>query len=276
MIKIAAIQITSGDDMAANIAAVTLGVRNAAAEGAELICLPENSFYMRREGTASLADVPMVEHPGVLAMQALAQEVNAMIAIGSIRALEQGNHLPFNRSVVIAPSGEIIAYYDKIHLFDVQLPDGHHYRESSQARPGVQPVMVRTPMVNIGLSICYDLRFPALYRALAGAGAEVMLVPSAFTRPTGEAHWHTLLRARAIENGCYVVAAAQCGTHPGGRETYGHSIIINPWGQVLAEADGDTPGMITATIDRARVTQVRANMPVLEHQRLIGKVEVAG
>ena len=276
MIKIAAIQLTSGDDMAANIAAVTLGVRNAAAEGAELICLPENSFYMRREGTASLADVPMVEHPGVLAMQALAQEVNAMIAIGSIRALEQGNHLPFNRSVVIAPSGEIIAYYDKIHLFDVQLPDGHHYRESSQARPGVQPVMVRTPMVNIGLSICYDLRFPALYRALAGAGAEVLLVPSAFTRPTGEAHWHTLLRARAIENGCYVVAAAQCGTHPGGRETYGHSIIINPWGQVLAEADGDTPGMITATIDRARVTQVRANMPVLEHQRLIGKVEVAG
>ena len=243
MIKIAAIQLTSGDDMAANIAAVTLGVRNAAAEGAELICLPENSFYMRREGTASLADVPMVEHPGVLAMQALAQEVNAMIAIGSIRALEQGNHLPFNRSVVIAPSGEIIAYYDKIHLFDVQLPDGHHYRESSQARPGVQPVMVRTPMVNIGLSICYDLRFPALYRALAGAGAEVMLVPSAFTRPTGEAHWHTLLRARAIENGCYVVAAAQCGTHPGGRETYGHSIIINPWGQVLARGRGLVPSL---------------------------------
>ena len=273
--KIAAIQLTSGDDMAANIAAVTLGVRNAAAEGAEMICLPENSFYMRREGTASLADVAMAEHPGVLAMQALAREVNAFIAIGSIRALEVGNTLPFNRSVLIAPTGEILAHYDKIHLFDVQLPDGHHYRESSQARPGVQPVMARTSGANIGFSICYDLRFPALYRALAGAGAELLLVPSAFTRPTGEAHWHALLRARAIENGCYVVAAAQCGTHPGGRETYGHSIIINPWGQVLAEADGETPGMITAVIDRARVTQVRANMPVLQHQRLIGTVMVA-
>ena len=273
--KIAAIQLTSGDDMAANIAAVTLGVRNAAAEGAEMICLPENSFYMRREGTASLADVAMAEHPGVLAMQALAREVNAFIAIGSIRALEVGNTLPFNRSVLIAPTGEILAHYDKIHLFDVQLPDGHHYRESSQARPGVQPVMARSSGANIGGRSCYDLRFPALSRAVAGAGAELLLVPSAFTRPTGEAHWHALLRARAIENGCYVVAAAQCGTHPGGRETYGHSIIINPWGQVLAEADGETPGMITAVIDRARVTQVRANMPVLQHQRLIGTVMVA-
>lgn len=291
---IAAIQLTSGDDIATNIAAVEALIDKTA--GASLICLPENAFFMRREGMAVAGDVPMAQHPGVLAMQKMAKTRSIWIAIGSIRALEAGMDKPFNRSVLIAPDGSIAAHYDKIHLFDVQLntgeapyspspirgedrrggvdsqpsyPNSHMYRESSQVTAGKDAVLARTPLAAIGLSVCYDVRFPALYRALATAGADVLLVPSAFTKPTGAAHWHTLLRARAIENACYVVAAAQCGTHPGGRETYGHSLIIDPWGDILAEAYGAAPGIITATIDRARVAEVRAKIPVLAHQRPI-------
>lgn len=272
-ITIAAVQLTSSDDLYANIAAVDAAVRDASARGASLICLPENCFYMRREGTAALADVPMHAHPGVQAMQALAAEIRAWIAIGSIRALEEGHSKPFNRSVLVAPDGAIAAHYDKLHLFDVELGNGHNYRESAQAEAGGSPLLVRTPMAVLGLSICYDVRFASLYQALAQAGAEILLVPSAFTRPTGSAHWHTLLRARAIENACYVVAAAQCGTHPGGRETFGHSLIIDPWGEILSEA-GDTPAVITATFDAARIKQVRAQIPVLAHRRTLGAVIV--
>lgn len=273
---IAAIQLTSGDDITTNIAMVEARVSEAAAMGASLICLPENTFYMRREGTAAAQDVPMAQHPGVIAMQKTAKARSVWIAIGSIRARETGMDTPFNRSVLISPTGEIAAHYDKIHLFDVELGEGLSYRESSQAVAGDTAVLARTPLANIGLSICYDLRFPALYRTLATAGAEILLVPSAFTKPTGAAHWHTLLRARAIENACYVIAAAQCGTHPGGRETYGHSLIIDPWGEVLAEADGATPGIITATLDPARIATVRAQIPVLAHQRTLGEVRVVG
>lgn len=273
--NIAAIQLTSGDDIAANIAQVTPLVCEAAAQGATIICLPENSFYMRREGTAAMNDGPTASHAGVIAMQALAKELNVSIVIGSIRAKESGMERPYNRSVLIGPDGLLQAQYDKIHLFDVTLPDGKEYRESSQALAGEHPVLAtiagKEPL-KLGLTICYDLRFPEQYRALALAGAQVLLVPSAFTRPTGQAHWHILLRARAVENACYVVAPAQCGTHPGGRETYGHSLIIDPWGEIIAEAPGDQPGVIMAAVDTARIAQVRAQIPVLQHACAIGTV----
>ncbi len=272
----AAIQMTSGDDIAANIAAATPLIVQAAEQGATFVALPENAFYLRREGTASMQDMPTHEHPGVVAMQALAKEKNISILIGSIRAKEAGMDKPFNRSVLVDAAGVISATYDKLHLFDVTLPGGHRYEESAQAVAGVETVLAKTPFAALGLSICYDLRFPDMYRALALAGAEVLLVPSAFTRPTGEAHWHTLLHARAIENMAFVIAPAQCGVHPGGRETYGHSLIIDPWGKVLAEADAKAPGLITATIDLGRVAEVRAQLPVLAHHHALPEVRILG
>lgn len=270
----AAIQMTSGDDIAANIVAAEELIRRAIAAGAQFVVLPENTFYLRREGTVSHPDVAMAEHSGVAAMRALAKAQGIWILIGSIRAREAGMDKPFNRSVLIDTAGEVRASYDKLHLFDVTLPNGQRYEESAQAVCGAVPVVVNTPLAAFGLSVCYDLRFPQLYRALALAGAEVLAVPSAFTRPTGEAHWRSLLMARAIENGAFVIAPAQCGTHPGGRETYGHSMIIGPWGDVLAEADGDMPGIITAEIDTVRVREVRAQLPVLQHHRVLPDVAI--
>lgn len=262
----AAIQLTSGDDIAANIAALEPMVAEAAKRGARLITTPENTFYMRREGTARLADVPMEEHPGIVWACDAAQRYQIWLLIGSIRALEQSAAQPYNRSVLISPLGEIVATYDKVHLFDVTLPDGQSYLESSQAAAGNRAITATIEGAELGLSICYDLRFPYLYQRLAHEGATVLTVPSAFTKPTGAAHWHTLLKARAIENGCYVIAPAQCGTHPGGRETYGHSLIIDPWGEILAEAGGNAPEVIFAEIDPARLAKVRAQIPVLQHK----------
>lgn len=269
---VAAIQLTSGDDVADNIAQIAPLVAEAAARGAQFVALPENAFYMRREGTAAANDVNMAAHAGVLWACEAARTHGITLLIGSIRAREDTNPQPYNRSVLIAPDGRIAAHYDKLHLFDVTLPSGDQYRESSQAKPGTQAVLARTALGNFGLSICYDLRFPALYRALATEGAQLLLVPSAFTRPTGAAHWHVLLRARAIENGCYVIAPAQAGTHPGGRETYGHTLIVNPWGEVMAQAQGDVPQVVIAEIDTAAVDAARAQIPVLQHQRSIASV----
>lgn len=267
--QIAAIQMTSGDDVAANIAQLEPLLLQAAVGGAKFIATPENTFYMRREGMAAAADVSMEEHAGVTWAQLAAKTHKVWLLIGSIRAKEAGMDKPFNRSILISPEGDIAATYDKLHLFDVTLPDGHSYRESSQAVAGVAPTLAAVDGMGLGMSICYDLRFPNLYRAMARQGAQILAVPSAFTRPTGMAHWHVLLRARAIENGCYVMAPAQCGTHPGGRETYGHSLMIDPWGEVLAEASSDQPQVIFAAIDPARVAAVRAQIPVLEHHRTI-------
>ena len=272
----AAIQMQSGDDIAANIAQVAPLVAQAAQAGAALVALPENAFYMRREGTAAMTDVAMAEHAGIQWAQTAAQQHGIWLLVGSIRAREVGDK-PFNRSVLIAPNGTIHAHYDKLHLFDVTLADGQQYLESAQAVAGVQPVLAATPLGTIGLSICYDLRFAGLYRALALAGAQILAVPSAFTRPTGSAHWHVLLRARAIENACYVIAPAQAGTHPGGRETYGHTLIVNPWGEIIAEAAGDVPQVVLGEIDLAQVAQVRAQIPVLAHHRALADVNtIAG
>ncbi len=262
----AAIQMTSGDDIATNIAQLDPLLAEAVQGGAQLIATPENAFYMRREGTA-VGDVTMDEHGGLNWARTAAKQHGVWVLIGSLRALEAGADKPFNRSILLAPTGEIAAIYDKMHLFDVTLANGQSYRESSQAMAGASLQLAKTELVNIGLSICYDLRFPNPYRRLALAGAELLAVPSAFTRPTGAAHWHTLLRARAIENACYVIAPAQCGTHPGGRETYGHSLIIDPWGEIIAEAARDVPQVIFASIDPARVAEVRAQIPVLDHHR---------
>lgn len=266
----AAIQMTSGDDLAANIAMLEPLVQEAVARGATLVATPENVFYMRREGTARLADVAADVHPGIVWAKEAAKRYGIWLLIGSIRALEAGQEKAFNRSIMVSPQGEIVAAYDKIHLFDVTLEQGQSYLESSQALPGAVAVTAALPMATVGLSVCYDVRFPALYQALSARGATVLTVPSAFTRPTGQAHWHTLLKARAIENACYVIAPAQCGVHPGGRETFGHSLIIDPWGVVLAEATADAPGVITAEMDPARVAQVRAQVPVLMHRKVIG------
>jgi predicted amidohydrolase len=264
---IAAIQMTSGDDIAANIAQLAPLLQQAVQRGAQCVATPENVFYMRREGTAAMDDVPMVQHAGVHYICGAAKEHGVWILIGSIRAKEAGMEAPYNRSILVAPDGTIAATYDKVHLFDVTLPGGQQYRESSQAAAGAHAVVAALPSLPLGMSICYDVRFPYLYQALAAQGAMMLSVPSAFTRPTGQAHWHTLLKARAIENACYVVAPAQCGTHPGGRETYGHSLIIDPWGEVLAEAVEDVPQVIMATLDPAKVMAVRAQIPVLAHRR---------
>lgn len=265
--RMAAIQMTSGDEIHANIAALEPLILRAVEMGAKFVATPENTFYMRREGTAAVGDVSMETHPGIDYACAAAKQHGVWLLIGSIRALEPGMSKPFNRSVLIAPNGHIKASYDKIHLFDVTLPNGQVYHESSQAMAGARTVLGDMDGLKLGMSVCYDLRFPSLYHELSESGATLLTVPSAFTKPTGAAHWHTLLRARAIENECYVVAPAQCGLHPGGRETYGHSVIIDPWGEVLAEAVEDVPQVIVADYDAARVAQVRAQIPVHAHRR---------
>lgn len=270
----AAIQMTSGEVIAENIAQAEPLVAAAAKAGAAFVALPENAFYMRREGTAKLADVLLDAHEGMRWAAGAAKEYAVWLLVGSVRALDAGAEKAANRSVLISPQGTIAATYDKIHLFDVTVPGGQSYRESSQAVAGSRAVLARIPLAAVGLTICYDVRFPNLYRQLALAGAELLAVPSAFTKPTGAAHWHTLLRARAIENACYVIAPAQCGTHPGGRETYGHSVIIDPWGTIVAERNDDTPGIITAELDTERVAEIRAQLPVLAHHRDMGEVKV--
>lgn len=273
--QIACIQLTSSESIAENIAHATPLMLQAVEAGARLIVLPENAFYMRHEGKANpVAPTDIAQHAAVQFCCTFAANHRVWVVIGSVRAKAEGSDKALNRQVVIDPDGTVAATYDKLHLFDVTLPTGQHYRESAQFAAGEHAVLCAAPPFGaLGLSICYDVRFPHLYGALARAGATILLVPSAFTRPTGAAHWESLLRARAIENGCYVVAPAQCGIHPGGRETYGHSMIISPWGEILAEA-GDSPTIIHAAYDAALVQQTRAQIPVLAHYRAIEVKEV--
>jgi predicted amidohydrolase len=203
--------------------------------------------------------------PTLSALRDLARKLGIFVHIGSLAIKLTGDRAA-NRSFLIDRAGEIAARYDKIHMFDVDLENGESYRESNNYRPGDTAVLVDLPWGRMGMSICYDIRFPALYRALAEAGAAMLTIPSAFTRQTGEAHWHVLLRARAIENGCYVLAAAQGGRHENGRETFGHSMIVDPWGRILAEA-GREPGIVMAEIDPAAVAEARRRIPSLEHGR---------
>jgi predicted amidohydrolase len=241
-------------------------IREAAVAGADYVQTPEVSNMMQVNRQALFEHLAAEEDDRSLqAYRALAAELKIHLHIGSL-AVKASPERAANRSFLIGPDGAVIASYDKIHMFDIDLGNGESYRESANYQPGETAVISDLPWGRIGLTICYDVRFPALYRALAESGASFLTVPSAFTRKTGEAHWHTLLRARAIENGCFVFAAAQGGLHENKRETYGHSLIIDPWGVVLAEA-GTEPGVIMARIDPAKVETARKAVPSLQHGR---------
>lgn len=266
MIRAALIQLRSGTDMARNVAEASALIREAAGQGANFVSTPEmtNILEPDRPRLRSLAK-PESEDASVAAFSALAQELGLWLNIGSL-ALQGPREKLLNRSLLVAPDGSIAARYDKIHLFDVDLPTGESLRESHAYDGGSDAVLVETPLGSIGLTICYDMRFPHLYRALAKAGAKLFTVPSAFTVPTGRAHWHVLLRARAIETGSFILAAAQGGRHESGRETYGHSLIVSPWGEVVAEADTE-PGIVIADLDLAQADLARVRIPALVHDR---------
>ncbi|HVJ52262.1 MAG TPA: carbon-nitrogen hydrolase family protein [Aliidongia sp.] len=270
-VKVACIQVSAGPDPAPNIASVGELVRRARDDGAEFILTPENVVMIEPKRAPKFAKAEDEANPfAITAFQELARETGAWLMAGSLavkpglRAAEDDRLA--NRSYLFDPEGRIAARYDKIHMFDVSLANGESYRESAQFRPGDQAVLARTPWGVLGMTICYDLRFPALYRALAQAGARLISIPSAFTVPTGRAHWHTLLRARAIETGCFVLAPAQTGTHTEGRKTYGHSLIVDPWGEILADG-GEEVGFVTAELDLAKIDEARRMVPSLGHDR---------
>jgi predicted amidohydrolase len=242
-------------------------IREAAARGASFIQTPEVSNIMQTDRAALFEHLRSEDDDRSLAAyRDLARELRIHLNVGSL-ALRATPEKAVNRSFLIGPSGDILARYDKIHMFDIDLGSGESYRESANYQPGETAVVTDLPWGRLGMTICYDVRFPALYRALAEAGASFLTVPSAFTRKTGEAHWHTLLRARAIENGCFVFAAAQAGLHENRRETFGHSLIVDPWGTVLAEGGDTEPGVVLATIDPAKVAAARKAVPSLQHGR---------
>ena len=262
----ACIQLTAGPDLAPNIAVASERIRAAHALGAELVLTPENTTMIEPRRPLLLEKaLPEARHPAVPAFAQLAAELGIWLLIGSLAIKVEAARCA-NRSYLFDPKGRIAARYDKIHMFDVDLATGERYRESASFRPGAAAVFADLPWGRLGLTICYDLRFPPLYRALAQAGADFISVPSAFTRPTGEAHWQVLLRARAIETGCYILAPAQCGEHAEGRKTWGHSLIVNPWGEILADG-GEDVGIVTATIDLDQVTEARRKIPALKHDR---------
>jgi predicted amidohydrolase len=276
----ACVQFTAGPDPAPNLQQVSELIRRARGAGADLIMTPEVSNFIesgrrRRDKARHEADDPFLA-----GMRELARETGAWILVGSLvidpagePGAEASEERLANRSFLIDAQGAIVARYDKIHMFDIDLPGGESYRESNAYRPGGRSVVAETPWGRLGMTVCYDLRFPHLYRALAQAGADFLAVPSVFTVPTGTAHWHVLLRARAIENGCFVFAPAQWGEHAGGRRSYGHSLIVDPWGEVLADR-GEETGIITAQIDPARIAKARGMVPSLQHDRGFAPPEV--
>lgn len=262
----ACIQTNATPDVAANLAQIEPMIREARQRGAQFIALPENVSLLvqgREKLFAKTASEP--ENKAVAFFARMAQETGAWMLAGSIGIAISGDRLA-NRSFLFDPSGKIVARYDKIHMFDATLSEKEFYRESDNFKSGTSAVIAETPWGKIGLTICYDVRFPHLYRALAKAGASIITVPAAFTATTGKMHWHVLTRARAIETGCFVLAPAQCGTHDGQRQTYGHSLIIAPNGEILAEA-GEEPGIIMAELDLGKVTEARRMLPSLEHDR---------
>ncbi|MBV6631579.1 MAG: carbon-nitrogen hydrolase family protein [Alphaproteobacteria bacterium] len=269
----ACLQLTTGPDLTDNIQDSSALIDQSAdvlPDGDRLIATPEmTSGLLKGRDRQIERALPMDDHPMIGALAEKARAHQSWVLIGSVAIKLEDEKRLANRSVLLNPAGEIAVTYDKQHMFDVEVEDGQTYRESSTYRPGDRTALADIGTAKLGLTICYDVRFPALYRYLAQAGATVLAVPSAFTVPTGQAHWSTLLRARAIENGAFVIAPAQTGEHEGGRQTYGHSMIIDPWGAVLAEAD-DQPGFITASLDLEAVTKARRTIPSLQHDRPIG------
>jgi predicted amidohydrolase len=268
------VQMTSGPDFGPNLEAADRLIRQAVDAGATFVATPENTPILQPDHVQLRAAVPTEEtHPALQAFGALARELGVWLLLGSTAVRVDDADAPggdgrlANRSLLFDDRGRIAARYDKIHMFDVDVPDGQTYRESNAFRPGGQAVLADTAWARLGLTVCYDVRFPALYRALAQAGASVLTVPAAFTQVTGRAHWHTLLRARAIETGCYVLAPAQVGEHAQGRRTYGHTLAVAPWGEVIADAGDDGPGVVTVDVDPAAVQQARGWVPSLQHDR---------
>jgi predicted amidohydrolase len=264
--RVGLVQMRSGRTPADNLAAAAKMMGEAKRGGADYVQTPEMTNIMETNREKLFASLVEEDHDPTLAtLRELARSLSIYLHIGSL-AVKVSPEKAANRSLLIDPHGEIIARYDKIHMFDVDLANGESYRESRNFMPGETAVLADLPWGRLGLTVCYDLRFPALYRALAEAGASFLAIPAAFTQVTGEAHWHVLNRARAIENTSYVIAAAQGGTHENGRATYGHSIVVDPWGQIVAEG-GQEPGVIFAEIDPAAVAAARAKIPSLQHGR---------
>jgi predicted amidohydrolase len=267
MFKAAAIQMRSGIDPQRNAADLERLVRDAASQGATYVQTPEMTGAIVRDREARNSLFTTEDRDPIVAASArLAAELGIFLHIGSTAILRADGKLA-NRALLFSPDGKIVTTYDKIHMFDVDLDNGESWRESAAYDPGREGVVADLPFAKLGFAICYDLRFPQLFRAEALAGADVLTVPAAFTRQTGEAHWHVLLRARAIENGAFVVAAAQGGLHEDGRETYGHSLIVDPWGRVLAEAAHDEPAVIVAEIDTSLSAAARKKIPNLKNAR---------
>jgi predicted amidohydrolase len=267
---VAAVQMNSQNEVGANLEAVRARVAEAREAGASLVVLPENFAFMGGTDEERREVAEPIEGGGgpiVRALSGLAREHRVTIVGGGMPEASGDPARPYNTCVVVGPDGEVAARYRKIHLFDVEVGDGQVYRESAGVTGGDRPVVVPVGPLKVGLSVCYDLRFPELYRRLVDEGAEVLLVPAAFTLVTGKDHWHVLLRARAIESQAYVVAAAQWGRHPKGRATYGKSLVVDPWGDVIAQAS-EGVGVVTARLEPARVAEVRKSLPSLRHRRL--------
>ena len=270
--KVGLIAMRSGIDPQANLDAVLAAIDQAKRAGADYVQTPEMTNVLESKRDRLLANIVADDNDPTLAtLREVARKLSIYIHVGSL-AIKASPEKAVNRSFLIDRKGEIIARYDKIHMFDVDLAGGESYRESNTYRAGELAVVADLPWGRLGLTVCYDLRFPALYRALAEAGASFLSIPSAFTRQTGEAHWHVLIRARAIENGCYVFAAAQGGRHENGRETFGHSLVVDPWGRILAEGSSE-PGVIIADVDPAEVAAARARIPSLHHGRRFELIE---
>lgn len=275
MTRIGLVQTTTGLSPEGNAAQLRQAIQLLAEAGAETIFLPEMCGLLdRNAGRLRQQARPEADDPVLASLRRAAAEHRLPIAVGSLAIRDpNGDDRLANRGFVLGADGAILARYDKMHLFDVELPGGERYRESAGFRAGSHAQLADLPWGRLGLTICYDLRFPELHAALARAGAQVIAQPAAFTVPTGRAHWHVLLRARAIETGCYVLAPAQCGEHAEGRKTYGHSLIVSPWGEILAEA-GDSPGVIVAELDPAKVIEARGMIPALRHDRSFVAPEV--
>ena len=266
------IAMRSGRDPQTNLDVLLAAIDQAKRGGADYVLTPEMTNIMEVKRERLFANIlPDESDPTLASLREVARKLGIYIHIGSL-AIKASTEKAVNRSFLIDPRGDIVARYDKIHMFDVDLGGGESYRESNTYRAGDLAVVADLPWGRIGLTVCYDLRFPALYRALAEAGASFLAIPSAFTRVTGEAHWHVLMRARAIENGCFVFAAAQGGKHENGRETFGHSLVVDPWGRILAEG-GTEPGVVLAEVDPAEVAAARAKIPSLLHGRRFELIE---
>lgn len=266
-LKVGCLQYCANTDTDKNLQGIDVLLAEAVEAGAQLVCLPEYAAcYGSRRGRLVVGAEEEERHAGLIALREMAERRAVWMLIGSV-AIKREDGLINNRSYLIDDAGDIVARYDKVHLFDVDLDGGESYRESDVIKPGDQAVLVETPLGRLGLTICYDIRFPQLYRTLAKAGAEILFAPAAFTRRTGRAHWHTLVTARAIETGAYLVAPCQSGDQNGKLKRYGHSLIVSPWGEVLADG-GEETGVITADIDLEKVGAARRSIPALQHDRL--------